>query len=322
MRVQLPLALLASAVSLSGCTLVLSSTPCDTALVGDSGPDTGDSADTGIVDRTAAALAAGGHHTCALDSDGGLDCWGFDGGLGVSTPSVTENVAAVSAGYLFTCAHDGADSSLPTCWGDDAEGQASPTEAVTPLLAAGGAHACAEAAGGGVTCWGRSTEGQTTPDASLAGVDVSLLASGWLFSCAQGGAGVPPVCWGHDTLGQVSGVPATPMADIALGQGFGVGLPEDLGPLACWGDPDFCSLVDTVSTGFTAITAGLDFACALQTDLTPKCWGTNENGVLDALPSEEFTTLVAGPGSRHICGITTDDRVACWGLDTSGQASP
>lgn len=307
-----------------GCTIVLSSTPCDTG-----GGPLPDSGDTGVVDvpRTATALSAGGHHACAADESGAVQCWGFDGDLGVATaPDGLEFPTALSAGYLFTCALSGDDASTPTCWGDDSAGQLTPGGAFAPPLAAGGAHACALADGGGVACWGRGSEGQSTPPAAIAAApSVTLLASGWLFSCAQESAADAPACWGWDASGQVSDAPTDPLSALALGQGFGVGVRATDGQLTCWGRVDVCdALPPPTGDTWSAVTAGLDFACGTTTDGTAACWGINTNGVLDGVPTDPVESVSAGPGGRHACAILADGSgtVACWGLDASGQSSP
>src|SRR5882724_7498075 len=125
----------------------------------------------------AAAVIAGGYHTCALFGGGTVQCWGqnYEGQLGngivggVSTFPVLvaglANVSAVSGGYRHTCAllRDG----TVQCWGRNVEGQlgdGTTTSSSTPVrvggitgavaVSAGVFHTCALLSDGTVKCWG------------------------------------------------------------------------------------------------------------------------------------------------------------------------
>ena len=79
------------------------------------------------------AVAAGGYHTCALTTAGGVKCWGLNssGQLGdgtttdrttpVDVSGLTSGVAAVAAGYYHTCALTTAGGLK--CWGWNVYGQ-------------------------------------------------------------------------------------------------------------------------------------------------------------------------------------------------------
>jgi hypothetical protein len=130
------------------------------------------------------SVTAGYRHTCAINRDGTLSCWGasssgqlgnggFDG-FGIGSPQhagTAKNWATVSAGSFFTCGIRG-DGTL-WCWGNNDTGQvgdgtkmrtATPTQIGTPLLwravSAGGGHACAVARTGALWCWGDNFAGQ------------------------------------------------------------------------------------------------------------------------------------------------------------------
>ena len=160
------------------------------------------------------SVGTGTDHSCAIDSGGGLLCWGDNinaqvgnGTTGGSqlwpTPVVgpggvgfLSNVVAVDGGSDHTCAARSDGSAW--CWGDNAFGQlgdgtttdsSSPVQVVGPggvgflsavvEVAGSKSHSCALKSDGSVWCWGSDNKGKLgdgTPDAnSLTPVQVAGL---------------------------------------------------------------------------------------------------------------------------------------------------
>ena len=233
-----------------------------------------------------ASISAGDAHTCALTSGGGVKCWGSgnSGQLGngstnnattpVAVTGLTTGVTAISAGGSHTCALT--TSGGVKCWGSNSNGQlgnSTTTNSTTPVDVTGLAsgvkavnvgisHTCALTTGGGVKCWGYGDSGRlgngTTTD-SNAPVNVTGLTSGvsaisgYNHTCAlTTGGGVK--CWGPNNDGQ-------------LGNGTTT-------------DSNAPVNVTGLTSGISQVSAGGKHTCALSTNGSTKCWGTNSYGEL------------------------------------------
>jgi hypothetical protein len=100
---------------------------------------------------------------------------------------------------------------------------------------------------------------------------------------------------------------------------------------ARFGPTTFCSPVAVRSYDLraSAIVAGGEYTCALDTTGRASCWGFNGLGQSGSgssamsLPrtqvagGQQFTQLVAG--RFHVCGITKAQDAYCWGWDRDGQ---
>ncbi len=186
------------------------------------------------------AISAGGSHTCALTSGGGVKCWGNNdnGQLGngtttyrttysdsvlVDVSGLASGVTAIAAGYIHTCALTSGGG--VKCWGSNYVGElgiGTTTYSSVPVDVAGLAsgvteipasrHTCALTIGGGVKCWGANDHGQIgngTTTTSGVPVEVLGLASGvsaiaageWHTCAVMSGGGIK--CWGDNYVGQL-----------------------------------------------------------------------------------------------------------------------
>jgi len=182
------------------------------------------------------AIAAGDSHTCALTTEGGVKCWGFNvfGQLGdgttidrhtpVNVSGLASGVSAIAAGWDHTCALTSGGGVMCWGWNDDGQlGDGTTIWRLTPvgvsglasgvsIITVGHAHTCARTSGGGVKCWGLNGNGQLgdgTTTRRLTPINVSGLASGvstisagHAHTCVQtSGGGVK--CWGWNIFGQL-----------------------------------------------------------------------------------------------------------------------
>jgi alpha-tubulin suppressor-like RCC1 family protein len=232
---------------------------------------------------TAARVASGFAHSCAVYQNGTVGCWGANdffalGNNGPADDAFSNPVAGistatrVSAGRNHTCVL--LSSGVVQCWGRGDEGQlgnglfatsAAPVT-VTGITTAtsiglGDAHSCARLGGGTVRCWGRNVEGQlgnSSNTGSAVPVNVNGLtnaagvAGGGSHTCAvltTGGVN----CWGRGDSGQ-------------LGNGFllNINSPVVVSGLA----------------GAVSVDAGRAHSCAGLTNGRLRCWGAGELGQL------------------------------------------
>lgn len=296
-------------------------------------------------------ISAGFDHTCALDPVGSIWCWGndADGQLGDGAATGPQAVpvqvdgsgtvfSRVAAGKGFTCALS--QGGLPYCWGDDSGEQLGNgsggglsadqnkpvavdvggfTGSVLPVftdIVVGESHACVIATVGRVYCWGTDADGQlgngsTTGtqakpveiDATVTAVSLAASAKNGCLTESDGTAS----CWGDDASAQI---------------GNGATTGQQASPVAV-----------TLPTGklFTSIVAGPTHACAIASDGTAHCWGSDTgqqlgNGATGDANAPGAVTMPAGKtftgidaGTSHTCALASDGAAWCWGDDTNGQ---
>ena len=239
------------------------------------------------------SVSAGGYHTCAVTTAGGVKCWGYNyyGQLGdgtitsssvpVQVTGLTSVVGSITAGNGHTCASMIVKASpRPTaggakCWGYNYYGQLgnnSTTNSSIPVdvldlpngvsrIAAGNGHTCAVVSGA-AKCWGNNNNGQLgdgTTTSSSVPVQVQGLASGvssisaGIVSYACAVVSGAAKCWGNNANGQLGDGTTTSSSVPVQVQGL--------------------------ASGVSSINAGGIHTCAVVSGAA-KCWGNNANGQL------------------------------------------
>ena len=265
-----------------------------------------------------ASVSAGQDHTCGIQTDGNVSCWGSNnhpGGdyLGQATPPLG-TFRSISAGSLHTCGVR-ADE-IVVCWGSNEHSEAMPPPGAFSSVSAGTEYTCGVRTDGTIACWGVSGAGAHKP---LPGAFTSVSA-GIHHACGIRTDGTL-ACWGSNEDGSAT-PPRGTFRSVSAGGFHACALRPD-GTVACWGW-NTEGQASPPSGTFRSVSAGHHHTCGVRTDRIIACWGVNNSFYDDAgqarPPPGAFHSVSAG--NRHTCGVRTDGTVVCWGANDSGQATP
>jgi alpha-tubulin suppressor-like RCC1 family protein len=260
-----------------------------------------------------AQIDAGGEHTCGLDADGSIVCWGRNN-FDQATSPAGSGYTQLSAGGHHNCALRPDGSAI--CWGRSTWGQfIPPLQGGLTRVGAGLRHSCALDTTGLILCWGSNGFGQSAPPA---GSGYTQLSAGRLHSCALAADG-SIACWGDNNDGESTPPAGSGYTRVSAGSHFTCALAAG-GSIACWGWDEFIGPTPPAGTGFADITAGHGHACALAADGSLVCWGSNSHGQSSPPAGTGFTRVTAG--WDHTCARTGDGHVLCWGRNDYGQSTP
>ena len=276
-------------------------------------------------------------HSCGIQTDGSLYCWGdnsnYQLGIGSSTSQSspvlvgdgTENWFDISTGSSHSCAIKGTGEL--NCWGYNNRHQvnsSSSTYIATPAkvnddldwasVTSGVYHNCAIKSNGELYCWGYNSYGQlglgtssTYENITIVGTDTdwSIVSAGGYHSCGIKENGTL-WCWGDNNKGQ-----------LGLGSSGGSHYsPEQVGS----------------DTNWVKISSGYRYSCAIKSDNTLYCWGSNQYGRLGDGSSTDSSTPVQVQGSwtdvscgvgdylvdDNTCATDVSGKEYCWGNDKMG----
>jgi alpha-tubulin suppressor-like RCC1 family protein len=275
--------------------------------------------------RAATWISAGDGAVCAVVG-GGARCWGnnlygqlgdglnTNGAVPVDVTGLSSGVASISIGPDQTCALTAAGA--VKCWGLNFGAGNSRIPVDMPGLSSGvvaisegGVFSCAITSAGAAMCWGRNSDGElgngTTKDSYGIPVGVSGLSSG-VVAIAAGSSHACAItsiggvkCWGANVQGQL-GNNSTKSSSV---------------PVDVFG----------LSSGVSAIAAGVNHTCAITSAGAAKCWGSNYYGEVgnpasDGMVPADVVGLSSGvvsisAGNLRTCAVTSTGAVSCWGAD-------
>ncbi len=278
-------------------------------------------------------VAAGTMHSCAINPDQKLYCWGQNWSGEVGSGDLTAHgvpiavlpeisFISVSAGDQFTCAISTAYKLY--CWGRNIYGnlgngntnrQLSPVEINSSetygAVSAGDAHTCALTTLGALQCWGSAALGPAGKNFSSSAGEVTVMSGTSFKSVAVDGAHTCAItaasqlfCWGYNAQGQIGDGTTTDRAT----------------PVRISSNTDFAS-----------VRVGGNHSCAITNAGALYCWGAGGDGRLGFAGSangnwrspvavavgQQF--LSVAPGAFSTCALTTTGASLCWGRNTAGQ---
>lgn len=264
------------------------------------------------------SVATGAATTCATLTDTSFRCFGqningeFGSGDGrVNTVPVTApdlaGATQVSLGDYRHCLIDA--SNKLKCWGyihswmyRNSPEELEPSLATHVSVGTGWfPFSTCEVHDGGVKCFGAWGSIVPTTYTIPAGSGATLVANGYAHRCAIVSGGVQ--CLGDDQYGQL---------------GNGAGSP-----------PDALTPVTAISTaaGVTALAAGDNHSCAIDSAGALLCWGENSTGTIgDGSTSNRTSPVTIYPnnttsvaaGKNHTCAVRSG-AAYCWGYNYHGQ---
>ena len=283
------------------------------------------------------AITAGNSHSCALQADGSVVCWGDDLACQIGDRCAAGQPAPGYAGPVL----------VPT----PVPGLGAPAVAIqaSAIESRSLGFTCALLAGGTISCWGEDALGLAAdptatgiPATPVSGVaDAVAMAIGGTFGCDLRSGGTVE-CWGLGPLGQPGGNVATDSATpvqvpglsdvraLAAGWFHACALLGD-GTVACWGANTSGQLGDGTHTdsatpvqvsgltGAVAISTTGDATCAVLADGSVRCWGTDVTKLAPSPVSGVSGATSVSAAELSACAVVGAGEIRCWGRDEDGQ---
>ena len=272
-----------------------------------------------------AAVAAGADHSCALDYQGGITCWGSDSLGQVSDAPTSTGYREISAGFSYSCANTA--SGTVDCWGYNGAGQGSPPSSTFSQVRAGHHDfSCAIDSADEARCWGDTLLLFTgsPPSRPLGATEISFLTVGYAHVCGVRASDSSLTCGGTEQgFNLISDMPGSGAWEKVAASFYHDCALSLTGDVTCWGFNDQGQAVDQTGP-FEDISVGQYHSCAIESSGAVFCWGVSDGSALDYgqvsdTPSGQYVSLDAG--RLHSCAVTTGGSIECWGSDVYQQVS-
>ena len=264
-------------------------------------------------------VSTGMDHTCAIRTDGQVECWGLNIYGQATPPAGTFKQVSVRSFYTCGIRSGGTTDGQVECWGRHEFGAATPPTGTFKQVDTGRDYTCGIRSGGTtdgqIVCWTSAFErggnyGHLPPAETF-----KQFAAWFMHTCGVKTDG-QVVCWGINEWGRAN-PPAGTFRQVDVGGRHSCGVKTD-GQVVCWGNNEWGQLNSPAGT-FKQISAAVGHSCGVKTDDSVVCWGHNGSGETNP-PAGAYRQVSSG--SRYSCGVRTDGRVACWGRDEFGETRP
>lgn len=285
---------------------------------------------------------------CGVTTTGGLKCWGANNGHMVfDVTSQFNSIKQINQSLTFSKVSIGLSSMCgitPSndlyCWGSNNMGQVGDRTNLDrdyPILIDPGikyamvdvgastqtstqySYACGITMAGVLKCWGSNTSSKLGDGTTVAknkpkvidyGTTYSYVSTGDTHTCAITTAGVLK-CWGANANGQ-----------LGIGSTTAKSTPTVVDSGTAYSFVEVSELYNS----------GKSHTCAITTAGDLKCWGSNAQGqlgngtttassspiVIDAGVTYSKVKIGSGFLQGYTCGLTTGQKIKCWGNNTYG----
>ncbi len=253
--------------------------------------------------------------TCALKTNGSIECWGNNNGGQLKNYTGTDAIAvstrAETEGRQNTCVLK-INGSIE-CWGNNTWGQNKNYTGTDAIAVVTGTNTCALKTNGSIECWGLNTNGQSK---NYTGTDAIAITYGGSNTCALKTNGSIE-CWGLNTDGQSKNYTGTDAIAVSNGLQHTCALKTN-GSVECWGNNFYGQAYNYTRTDAIAMSTEEYSTCALKTNGSIECWGYNYYGQATNYTGTDAIGLTVA--KYHTCALKTNGSIECWGDNSYGQS--